>query len=187
VDIDHLILAMTRIDQCVGSLILRSLGLDLDDVRIKIAFALGRTADWESGAGEPPGSLWELLNQQAYRRQVSISGLAARIGTRERILRQWISGTRKPSGKSCDAVAAAFQIDPNLVRRLAGRPPVAMTARRSGRAGEDRRQQLIAEMRTMFNAVDWSEERIARMTTLLRTMVRNDREQAKLNGDELSP
>jgi len=129
--------------------------------------------------GPVPGTFWEWMNQQVIRRQWSLADLGRETGIERRRLRAWVRGERRPSAASCDALAAACRADPNLVRRLAGRPlkPTAGTNILPPKPESPADYAAAVEaMRALFDQVRWDEGRINRMTTLLRLMAKNDEE-----------
>ena len=120
---------------------------------------------------QEPASLWEWTNQQLIKRDWSLGDLEQHGGIRKSTVRQWLRGERRPTGDSCDALAAAFGVDPNIVRRLANRPaiPYQPMATPNG----------VDAIRALFDQIYWDDDRIARMTALLEAMVANDQERKK--------
>ncbi len=151
--------------------ILQSFGLDLAMVRDRTLARVDSTVGRVRRDGPIPRSLWEWLNQQLIRRQWSLADLARESGIDRRRLRAWVRGDRRPSATSCDALAAAFGSDPNTVRRLAGRPALIAPMPAAAEPPD-----AIDAMRGLFDQVHWDEGRIARMTALLRTMIKNDQD-----------
>jgi transcriptional regulator with XRE-family HTH domain len=179
VDSTDLLLGIIEAGTGLAVTILTSYGLDLALVR-KRALALRDSAFWPVPRDGPrPGTLWEWMNQQLIRRHWSLADLARESGIERRRLRAWVRGERRPSPASCDALAAACTSDPNLVRRLAGRPlkPAAVAKILPPEPPADRTEAVEA-MRILFERVRWDEGRINRMTTLLRLMAENDEDAA---------
>jgi hypothetical protein len=147
--------------------ILESFGLDQDEIRAR----LREHARWRRMRVRPkahePATLWEWTNQQLIRRQWSLADLARESGIRRASLRSWVQDKGRPSPKSCDVLAAAVSADPNLVRRLAGHPPIAHRASRRG----------AAEIHALVDQIAWNEERAARIAVLLRELIDGGAEQ----------
>lgn len=146
--------------------ILESFELDPFEIRS----CLQARSRWRSMAVRPkaqePASLWEWTNLQLIKRGWSLDDLEQHEGVRKRKVRQWVRGEWRPTGDSCDALAAAFGADPNTVRRLANRPaiPYRPMVRPNG----------VSAMRALFDQIDWDDDRIARMTALLEAMIANN-------------
>jgi transcriptional regulator with XRE-family HTH domain len=159
--------------------ILTSFGLDLALVRQRVLALRGSTFGSVRRDGPAPGTFWEWLNQQLIWRQWSLADLAREARVDRRRLRAWVRGDQRPSAASCDVLAAACMADPNLVRRLAGRPlkPAAVAKILPPEPPADRTEAVEA-MRILFERVRWDEGRINRMTTLLRLMAENDEDAA---------
>lgn len=56
------------------------------------------------------------------RRNLNASSLGRMIGWSDTAVRLWLKGESTPSERACDAIANAWGMDHNEVRRLAGRP-----------------------------------------------------------------
>jgi transcriptional regulator with XRE-family HTH domain len=178
VDSTDLLLGVLEAGNGLAVTILTSFGLDLAEVRQRAVTLRDSAVGPIPRVGPVPGTFWEWINQQLIRRQWSLADLARETGIERRRLRAWVRCKGRPSVDSCDALAAACTTDPNLVRRLAGRPPKPAPIAPMPFEGESPGDQLtpIEAMRVLFDQVRWDEGRIARMTELLRTMVRNDQD-----------
>jgi ATP-dependent Clp protease ATP-binding subunit ClpA/transcriptional regulator with XRE-family HTH domain len=118
----------------------------------------------------PPDTLWLWINRQLIRTDRSLGDLARTMGVPRSRVRAWVRGTRRPIARSCDALAAAFGADPNLVRRLAGRPE--LLAARDELALVDPAQ--IEALRAQFEQIRWDADRINRMSALFAAMLARD-------------
>jgi ATP-dependent Clp protease ATP-binding subunit ClpA len=157
--------------------ILESFEIDHDEIRAR----LRARARWRPMAVRPkppePATLWEWANQQLIERQWSLSDLARESGISRTRLRSWLRGRSRPSGASCDALAAAVLANPNVVRRLADRPGIAAAIAPPPEAGSTSAgDSEIEAMRALIDQVHWDEGRIVWMTGLLETMLRIDQE-----------
>jgi ATP-dependent Clp protease ATP-binding subunit ClpA/transcriptional regulator with XRE-family HTH domain len=155
--------------------ILESFGLDASEIRSR----LQARARWRSMAVRPkaqePASLWEWTNLQLIKRNWSLGDLGQHGGIRKSTARQWLHGERRPTGDSCDALAAAFGADPNTVRRLANRPAIPYRPKATPNG--------VDAIRALFDQIYWDDDRIARMTALLEAMVANNQERKKRHSE----
>jgi ATP-dependent Clp protease ATP-binding subunit ClpA len=179
VDSADLLLGVIEAGTGTAVTILTSFGLDLALVRQRVLALCGSTFGSVRRDGPAPGTFWEWLSQQLIWRQWSLADLAREARVDRRRLRAWVRGDQRPSAASCDVLAAACMADPNLVRRLAGRPlkPAAVAKILPPEPPADRTEAVEA-MRILFERVRWDEGRINRMTTLLRLMAENDEDAA---------
>jgi len=170
VNANHMLLGLLGMERGIARAVFDGYALDRLALRDRV-LAETRPSTARHRRPFPPGSLWEWLNQQLIRRQWSLADLARESGIDRRRLRAWVRGERRPSATSCDALAAAFGSDPNTVRRLAGRPALIAPMPAAAEPPD-----AIDAMRGLFDQVHWDEGRIARMTALLRTMIKNDQD-----------
>ena len=70
----------------------------------------------------PPPTFGEWLEEQLNVRKWSRPRLAREIDYSPDTVAAWVRGRRVPEERACDAIALAFNMDHNEVRRLAGRP-----------------------------------------------------------------
>lgn len=72
--------------------------------------------------GLPPPTFGEWLDDQLKQRGWSRPRLSRITGYSPATIEAWVNGRRNPRENACDAIADAFGVDRNMVRRLAGRP-----------------------------------------------------------------
>ena len=182
VNANHLLLGLLGVEQGIARTVLESYGLDPAGIRALTLAAMRRSGQDDQLLRGRPESLWEWMNEQLIRRQWSLADLAGASGISRRRLQEWVRGERRPSAASCDELAATFDVLPDTVRRLAGRPllPVEPPAQALVSVGSP---DAIEAMRSMFDRVRWSDDRIDRMTALLQRMLANDEDPATDSAD----
>jgi transcriptional regulator with XRE-family HTH domain len=167
---EHLLLGLITEGNGAAIRILEGFGVSAATLRQRLLVAQELHAIRSVAEALPPDNLWLWINRQLIRTDQSLGDLARTLGMPRSRIRAWVRGTRRPSARSCDALAAAFGADPNLVRRLAGR--AELTATDEGPAAFD--PARIEALRAQFDQIRWDADRINRMSALFAAMLARD-------------
>jgi ATP-dependent Clp protease ATP-binding subunit ClpA len=168
---EHVLLGLIETGEGAAMQLIESFGLPRETLRRQLNAEMSlRHARVTIGPVEPD-RLWVWINKQLIRTDQSVADLAQTAGVRKRLIQEWVRGTRRPSARSCDALAAAFGADPNLVRRLAGRPELPLADISPAPPDPAR----VEDLRARFDQITWDADRIDRMSALIDAMLKRDR------------
>lgn len=117
-----------------------------------------------------PESFHTWLRYQLDRREMNASDLARKMDIRPGVISHWVRGERIPSSASCERIADALNVDPDLVLVMAGHRPNI-----EGLTPDDPRTDLIA----MVRRVRWTAEREAIARSVLEAMIAAERTKGK--------
>lgn len=108
-------------------------------------------------------SFGEWFAHQLKRRDLTQADFARNFGFATGVVSNWVTGKRVPDPASCERIADALNVDPDMVLIYAGHRPNIEEL-----APDDPRTDLIALVRR----VQWNEEREALIRGQLETMIK---------------